>query len=319
MSRTERAHHEVVYPSLSPTDMKEKSVAMIKSKTLAICSTIVRTISKVRLLRAPIYSLTGVSRSQRGPPSKISASAESLKPTQLARRDALVLAHLPVAKAIGRRILATSARHADLQDLVQAGILGLIDAAHKFDPKKHVAFSIYAKYRITGAMLDSLRELDWATRDMRRQQKQVEAARRALEGALLRAPTESEVANKLGMEIGRCQKMMGNLNVGPVSVSTHANENGDFPTPDFPCSIDIHPDRICARSQLRGLLEDATNTLPVRYQQVVRFYYGSEMTMSDIGRRLAINESRVSQIHKIALQKMATVLHGYGIDSIRAF
>src|SRR5258708_28699382 len=98
-----------------------------------------------------------------------------LQPTSgLARRDRLVLEHLPLVKAIARRVLENLPVHVDLDDLVHSGVLGLFDAANKYNPDKQVAFSSYAKHRIKGAILDSLRQLDWASRDLRRRHKQVE-------------------------------------------------------------------------------------------------------------------------------------------------
>jgi RNA polymerase sigma factor FliA len=194
-----------------------------------------------------------------------------------------------------------------LDDLVQAGVLGLIDAANKFDSKKHVAFSSYAKHRMRGAMQDSLRRLDGAATD-------------ALAAILRRAPTAAEVAEKMNITIDRWHRIMLNLrNCGTVSASSRANENDDLPAPDFPGALETQPDSICAHQQLRGMLEEATNTLPERCQKVVVLYYAKEMTMKEIGGVLGINESRVSQIHKTALHKMANILHNNGIDSVHAF
>ena len=154
---------------------------------------------------------------------------------KLARRDRVVLEHLPLVKAIAVRVHENLPVHVDLDDLVHAGILGLFDAANKFNPEKQVVFSSYAKHRIKGAILDSLRQLDWASRDMRRRHKQVEAATRDLASTLQRAPTEAEVAEKLGMDVDRWRTMMLDLrNVGLISASTRSNEGEDLPAPDFP-------------------------------------------------------------------------------------
>jgi len=237
-----------------------------------------------------------------------------------ARRDRVVLEHLPLVKAIAVRVHENLPVHVDLDDLIHAGILGLFDAANKYDPEKQVAFSSYAKHRIKGAILDSLRQLDWASRDMRRRHKQVEAATRDLSSTLQRAPTEAEIAEKLGMGVDRWRTMMLDLrNVGLISASTRSNEGDDLPAPDFPSSPETHPDSICAREQLRSVLTVAMKTLPERYQKVVVLYYTNEMTMKEIGGVLGINESRVSQIHKSALEKMQTALQAGGITSSQAF
>jgi RNA polymerase sigma factor FliA len=251
------------------------------------------------------------------PPRNAKGLAEAAR---LARRDRVVLEHLPLVKAIAVRVHENLPVHVDLDDLVHAGVLGLFDAASKFNPEKQVVFSSYAKHRIKGAILDSLRQLDWASRDMRRRHKQVEAATRELAAVLQRTPTEAEVAEKLGMDVERWRTMMIDLrNVGLVSASTRANENEDLPAPDFPSKPETQPDNICAREQLRAVLGVAMKTLPERYQKVVLLYYTNEMTMKEIGTILGINESRVSQIHKAALEKMSTALQANGITSSQAF
>jgi RNA polymerase sigma factor FliA len=248
------------------------------------------------------------------------AQQGSQQTARLARRDRVVLEHLPLVKAIAVRVHENLPVHVDMDDLVHAGILGLFDAASKYNPDKQVAFSSYAKHRIKGAILDSLRQLDWASRDMRRRHKQVEAATRDLAGTLQRNPTEAEVAAKLGMDPERWRGMMLDLrNVGLISASTRSNEYDDLPAPDFPCKPETHPDSICAREQLRGVLGEAMKVLPERYQKVVSLYYTAEMTMKEIGGILGINESRVSQIHKSALEKMQVALTANGISSAQAF
>ena len=248
------------------------------------------------------------------------AATSAQQTARLARRDRVVLEHLPLVKAIAVRVHENLPVHVDMDDLVHAGILGLFDAASKYNPDKQVAFSSYAKHRIKGAILDSLRQLDWASRDMRRRHKQVEAATRDLAGTLQRNPTEAEVAERLGMDPERWRGMMLDLrNVGLISASTRSNEYEDLPAPDFPCKPDTHPDSICARQELRGVLGEAMKVLPERYQKVVSLYYTAEMTMKEIGGILGINESRVSQIHKAALEKMQVVLEANGISSSQAF
>jgi RNA polymerase sigma factor for flagellar operon FliA len=240
--------------------------------------------------------------------------------TQITKRDAVVLEHLPLVKAIAVRVHENLPVHVDLDDLVHAGILGLFDAATKYDPAKKVAFSSYAKHRIKGAILDSLRQLDWASRDLRRRHKQVEAITRDLAAKLLRNPTEAEIAEQMGVEAARWRQMMLDLRtVGLISASTRASEQEDLPSPEFPAQPETQPDSMCARQQLRELLSSAMKSLPDRYQKVVVLYYTNEMTMKEIGDMLGINESRVSQIHKSALEKMAVALQSVGIESSAAF
>ena len=252
-------------------------------------------------------------------PAKTASTAQVGR-TQRARRDRVVLEHLPLVKAIAVRVHENLPVHVDLDDLVHAGILGLFDAADKYNPDKQVAFSSYAKHRIKGAILDSLRQLDWASRDLRRRHKQVESVTRDLAGTLQRAPTEAEMAEKMGLDVERWRQMMVDLrNVGLVSASSRPGDQEDLPAPEFPGKPETQPDNMCARRQLRDKLMGAMTHLPERYQKVVVLYYTNEMTMKEIGGVLGINESRVSQIHKSALEKMATALEEVGIHSSQAF
>lgn len=236
-----------------------------------------------------------------------------------ARRDQIILDHLPLVKAIAVRVHENLPVHVDVDDLVHAGILGLFDAVNKYDSTKQVAFSAYAKHRIKGAILDSLRQLDWASRDLRRRHKQVEAATRDLTASLQRMPTEAEVAEKLGFQQERWHQIMLDLrNVGLVSASTRGGDGDDLPPPDFPGDPESRPDSMCVREQMRTVLSQAMRGLPERYQKVVVMYYSNEMTMKEIGGLLGINESRVSQIHKTALAKMAVALQSNGITSAAA-
>ncbi len=239
---------------------------------------------------------------------------------RFAARDRVVLENLPLVRVIAVRVHENLPVHVDLDDLIHAGIMGLFDAATKFDPEKNVVFSSYAKHRIKGAILDSLRQLDWASRDLRRRHKQVEQVTRDLAGELHRNPTEAEVAARMGVEVDRWRQMMLDLrNVGLVSASTRAQDSDDMPAPDFPTNPDHHPDTMCAKEELKTLLKTAMQTLPERYQRVVLLYYSNELTMKEIGNMLGINESRVSQIHKAALEKMANALGQAGISSAAAF
>jgi RNA polymerase sigma factor for flagellar operon FliA len=253
--------------------------------------------------------------------SEMRAQAGSFKEAaRITKRDRVVLEHLPLVKAIAIRVHENLPVHVDLDDLVHAGILGLFDAASKYNPDKKVVFSSYAKHRIKGAILDSLRQLDWASRDLRRRHKQVEQVTRDLAATLQRNPTEQEIADKLGVEVERWRQMMLDLrSVGLVSASSRTNDQEDLPAPDFPSKPETQPDRMCAHQQLRHVLSDAMKCLPERYQKVVLLYYTNEMTMKEIGGLLGINESRVSQIHKSALEKMAVSLQSNGIHSSHAF
>ena len=234
------------------------------------------------------------------------------------KRDQIVLDHLPLVKAIAIRVHENLPVHVDLDDLIHAGVMGLFDAVIKYDNSKNVAFHAYAKHRIKGAILDSLRELDWASRDLRRRQKKVESVTRDLTCKLGRTPAEGEVAKEMGLDLKRWRKVQLELStVGLVSATPNPERESERPM-EFEGAPESRPDRMCEQHQLKITLAKAIGRLPERYQRVVFLYYTNEMTMKEIGDVLGVNESRVSQIHKIALKKMATVLEGEGIHSAKA-
>ena len=235
-----------------------------------------------------------------------------------AMRDKTVLEHLPLVKAIAVRVHENLPVHVDVDDLFHAGVLGLFDAAAKYNPDKKVVFSAYAKHRIKGAILDSLRQLDWASRDQRKRQKQIESATRELTAKLGRIPTDTEVAGSMGFDAERWRRV--SMEMRMVGLFSSSSLPGDQNVqPEFPAKKDSQPDMMCEREQLRETLAEAVRTLPARYQKVVFLYYTNEMTMKEIGDILGVNESRVSQIHKSALEKMAGALRSQGIYSARAF
>jgi RNA polymerase sigma factor FliA len=230
-------------------------------------------------------------------------------------RDRVVLENLSLVKAIAIRVHESLPVHVDLDDLVHAGVLGLFDAASKYDPDKKVVFQSYAKHRVKGAILDSLRQLD-----LRKRQKQLDAVTHDLMSRLGRTPTEAEIAETLGLPLDRWRRVARELkNLGLVSASSLRPDPDNSAPIEFPAAPDSQPDHICARRQLKSALAGAMKCLPARYQKVVFLYYTNEMTMKEIGEVLGVNESRVSQIHKIALEKMALSLRSAGIASAGAF
>jgi RNA polymerase sigma factor for flagellar operon FliA len=231
-------------------------------------------------------------------------------------RDQIVLEHLSLVKAIAIRVHENLPVHVDLDDMVHAGVLGLFDAVEKYDNNRNVVFQAYAKHRIKGAILDSLRQLDWASRDVRKRQKEVDAVTRDLATELGRNPTEGEMADRMGVTLERWRRMVAEMaTVGPVpSAETELQRSRDFTS-----GRELEPDNVCDRRQLQLTLARAASTLPERYQKVVFLYYTNEMTMKEIAEVMGVNESRVSQIHKTALRKMAVALKSEGIESAEAF
>jgi RNA polymerase sigma factor FliA len=242
-------------------------------------------------------------------------SVKRQEENSLDKRNQVVLEHLSLVKAIAIRVHENLPVHIELDDLIHAGVLGLFDAVDKYDSSKNVEFQAYAKHRIKGAILDSLRQLDWASRDMRRRQKQSDAVTHDFSAKFGRTPTDDEVAEQMGVTTERWRRMAMELRTsGPVSSSPR--EDLDQPQEmEFAAASDVRPDNICERRELRITLERAIGQLPARYQKVVFLYYTDQMTMKQIGDLLGVNESRVSQIHKVALKKMQGTLASEGICS----
>jgi len=231
-------------------------------------------------------------------------------------RDRLVLQNLPLVRAIAVRVYENLPVHVELDDLVHAGILGLFDAALKYDDNKQVTFQSYSKHRIKGAILDSLRDMDWASRDLRKRHKKLEEITRELAATMERNPTEQEIADKMGMDVERWRQVAVELRmVGLMSASSRAPESENQTVPEFPATNDLNPDVLTGQREIQAVLKTAMQDLPQRYQAVLHFYYSGGKTMREIGEALGINESRVSQIHRAALERMNENLQAAGIHS----
>jgi len=236
-----------------------------------------------------------------------------------AKRDELILEHFSLVHAIASNVRKSLGVHVELDDLVHAGTMGLFDAATKYQESKEVPFAVYAKHRIRGAILDSLRQVDWASRDARKQYKQMDAVTRDLTAKLQRTPTQAEVAEAMGLETRRWQTLMMDFGTfGMAAARQRMAGREDEPAKEVPCGKESHPDEVLAKTQLRRELSSAMKHLPERYQEVVQLYYHGEMTMKEIGAKLGVNESRVSQMHKCALAKMQVFLGSNGISSAAA-
>jgi RNA polymerase sigma factor FliA len=222
-------------------------------------------------------------------------------------RDRILLEQLPQVRYLARRIHERLPRHVPLEDLVHAGVIGLMDALNKFDRSKHVQFGSYAKFRIRGAILDSLREMDWGPRELRRKARSVEEAQRKLSLALSRAPTEVEIAAELNLELREFQQLLTELDGLEVG-SLHLESPWDGKEEDLcdylPNAPDDTPFFRCMRSEMKELLTRAVAELPEKQQQVLSLYYFEELTMKEVGAVLGIGESRVSQIHSLAVVRL---------------
>ncbi len=222
-------------------------------------------------------------------------------------RDRVLMEQLPQVRYLARRIHERLPRHVPLEDLIHAGVIGLIDALNKFDRSKHVQFGSYAKFRIRGAILDSLREMDWGPRELRRKARRVEEAERKLSMELSRAPTEVEVAKELNLELREFQQLLteiDGLEVGSLHLESPWDGKEEDLCDYLPNAPEDTPFFRCMRSEMKELLARVVSELPEKEQQVLALYYFEELTMKEVGAVLGIGESRVSQIHSLAVLRL---------------
>ncbi len=227
-----------------------------------------------------------------------------------AEQERVLLEHLPIVRFLARRIHERLPQHVDIEDLVSAGVVGLMDAFSKFDPGKKVQFRSYAQFRIRGAILDSLRTLDWSPRELRRKGRAVEEAIRALTGRLGHAPGEGEVAVEMGLELDEYQQLLSDLKgleIGTLHLE-HSEDSGEEELAYVPGRPDDDPLFRCLRGELEERLASAIANLPDRERLVMTLYYYEEMTMREIGLALGVVESRVSQVHASAVSHLRAAL-----------
>lgn len=234
--------------------------------------------------------------------------------------EQLMIDHLPIVRFIARRIHERLPQHVPLEDLLSAGVVGLMDAFNKFDPAKQVQFRSYAQFRIRGAILDSLRTLDWSPRELRRKGRAIEQAMHTLTARLGRAPSEVELAQELQMELAEYQTLLGELKgleIGTLH-SWRNEESGEEELAYLPNRPEDDPLFRCLRGEMKQRLADAILTLPERERLVMTLYYYEELTMREIGMVLGVVESRVSQIHASAVLHLRVRLADLSRNAPRA-
>jgi RNA polymerase sigma factor for flagellar operon FliA len=222
-------------------------------------------------------------------------------------RQRLLTEQMPQVRYIARRIHERLPRHVPFEDLVHAGVVGLIDALQKFDRNKQVQFGSYAKFRIRGAILDSLREMDWSPRDLRRQARRVEEAHDKLRLDFGRNPSEPELAKELGITLPDLQKLLGeisSLEIGSLRVVSPEDGKEEDLCDYLSGSGEESPLAQFLKSEMRDMLTRAIEELPEKERQVLSLYYFEELTMKEVGLALGVGESRVSQIHSMAVVRL---------------
>lgn len=224
-------------------------------------------------------------------------------------RESLIMAMLPLVKQVVLKIRKRLPAHVEVDDLVSNGVLGLVDAAAKFNPRKQVKFASYARHRIRGSILDGLRSADPVPRDIRRKQKNLEKHYQALEAKFGRAAKDEEMAARMGVNVAQWHRELNAiqsagidcsarvLSAAPVSVPTSADPAllaGDGPNP-----FDL-----AYRREQRETLARALAKLRERDRHILTLYYERGLTMQEIANRMNVDASRVSQLHAAALVRL---------------
>src|SRR5437762_11886952 len=226
-----------------------------------------------------------------------------------ARHRQRIAASLPFVESLARRVAASMPHSIELGDLVQDGMIGLIDAACRFDEARGIKFETFAERRVRGAMIDALRRDAWP-RGVRRQRRELEAAREELRRELGAEPSLADLAARVGSDEARLGRTIVRINTIESTSPLSAGENVDgamLPAALVP-SEPPSPDRAYEEHEVRDRVRAAIASLPPRERKVIGLYYYGEATMKQIGAEIGVNESRVSQLHARAIQRLRKAL-----------
>ena len=228
-------------------------------------------------------------------------------------REKLILEYIPLVKVVAGRLSMYLGYNVDYEDLCSYGIFGLIDAIDKFDKEKDVKFETYASLRIRGAILDQIRKLDWIPRTVRQRQRQLDTAMRELENELGRPATDDELAKRVGIsedELSDWQNQCKVSNV--VSLNEYLETGADISNETGGASRHFDsPESSFLKDELKEKLIESLDVLTEKEKNVVVLYYYEELTLKEISNVLEVSESRVSQLHTKALNKMKGILGKY--------
>ena len=226
-----------------------------------------------------------------------------------AKETQRVVNSLPFVEQLARRVAATMPHSIDIGDLIQDGVLGLIDAAQRFDESRGIKFETFAERRVRGAMIDALRKDAWP-RGVRRQRRELDAAREALRRELGHEPSMADLAARVGSDEKRLSRTIVRINTieatSPLNTGEHMDESS-LPTALVPSEPES-PDDAYERCETRDRVRAAIQSLPWRERKVIGLYYYGEVTMKHIGAEIGVNESRVSQLHARAIRRLRDAL-----------
>lgn len=224
-------------------------------------------------------------------------------------RDRLVMEHVGLVKTMAGRLAHRLPAQVEVSELISVGVLGLIDAAGRFDPAKGVPFSAFARRRIHGAMLDSLRDLDWAPRTLRKLRRDVDATIARLRDRLGREPEAAEIATALDVTEAEYDRMLDQLRCADLATLRQSGTDADGAS-HLEVAIDPGegPHHLLERRELREHLAGAIVHLPERERQILALYYEQELTLAEIGQVIGVTESRISQLRTQALARLRSLL-----------
>ncbi|HUB29856.1 MAG TPA: FliA/WhiG family RNA polymerase sigma factor [Terracidiphilus sp.] len=232
--------------------------------------------------------------------------------TNAVNGDDLVMQELPQVYYIAARIRERLPQHVEMEDLVNAGVVGLLEATRSFDGSKNVQFKTFAKFRIRGAILDSLRETDWGSRYMRRRGREIAEVTARLEAKLGRHPAEAEIAQEMQLDPEHLRKLMAQLDSLQVTGQKLAVSNDHSESIDViesaPNLTDPDPFELCLEGEMKSHLAEAIAKLSEREQLILSLYYREELTMKEIAKVVGVALSRVSQIRQEIMAKLKASL-----------
>ena len=227
-------------------------------------------------------------------------------------REKLILHYAPVVKYVAGRVSINVGQHVDYEDLLSYGIFGLIDAIEKFDLDKGVKFETYASMRVRGAIIDSIRQLDWVPRTLRQRNKLLENTLKELEFELGREPSDEEIAVKLNITVEEVYEMYRKaMVISMISLDDYLDQNHDIYSLE-PGNAEVeNPEVQLSQQEVKQMLVDAIDKLSEKEKKVISLYYFEEMTLKEISHIMNVSESRISQIHSKAVIRLQNKLERY--------